>query len=57
MHMHQVEDSTIEVTLFHFYIQLLCNNSFYNYMSSWNFHECWIINTNNNSHFSRPYFN
>ena len=57
MHMHQVEDSTIEVTLFHFYIQLLCNNSFYNYMSSWNFHECWIINTNNNSHFFRPYFN
>ena len=57
MHMYQVEDLTMEVTFFHFCIHLLCNNYFYNYVSSWNFQECWIINTYNNCHCSRPYFN
>ena len=40
MHMYQVEDLTMEVTFFHFCIHLLCNNYFYNYISSWNFQEC-----------------
>ena len=56
MHIHEEEGSIIEVTFFHFYIHLLCNNSFCNYMSSWHFHECWIINTNKICHLFQTLF-
>ena len=42
MHMHEVEDLTVEVTFFHFYVHLLCNNYFYNYIGSWNV--SWVLN-------------